>query len=106
VIAVRADARRLPFKDSSFDSASSLFVIHMLDDPSLAIQEIHRVLKDKGRAVLTVMTDNNAIDKILSRWWGLSLRSYDYYLGVLTRYFEVDKARKMGAWSYFEVVKS
>ncbi|MGC9106437.1 MAG: class I SAM-dependent methyltransferase [Thermoprotei archaeon] len=105
VLVVRGDARNLPFSDNAFDSVSSLFVIHMLDDPIQAIKEIARVLKPNGRGVIIVMSDNNFIDRALANWWGLKLRSYDYYLGSLSTYFDVKSAKKMGAWSYFEIAK-
>lgn len=50
-----ADMRRLPFKDASFDVVTSRAAIHNLYSPpdrAAAIQEIARVLKPGGRAVI------------------------------------------------------
>lgn len=44
----------LPFKDSVFDSVVSLDYLEHLDDDDLCLEELHRVLKDKGQLVLAV----------------------------------------------------
>lgn len=42
------DVHRLDFPDSSFDLVSAGFVVHLLDDPAAAAQEIRRVLTPGG----------------------------------------------------------
>jgi SAM-dependent methyltransferase len=51
---LRADACDLPFDDGSFDAACSVGVIHMIERPMVAIDEMVRVLAPGGRLVLVV----------------------------------------------------
>jgi len=51
---LRADACALPFADGSFDAACSVGVIHMIERPMLALDEIARVLAPGGRITLVV----------------------------------------------------
>jgi len=47
-----ADAENLPFSDNSFDAVYSFGVLHHTPDTQKAIDEIHRVLKPGGRAII------------------------------------------------------
>jgi ubiquinone/menaquinone biosynthesis C-methylase UbiE len=49
---VPADAHRLPFPDASFDRVTSRLGIMFFADPALALREMRRVLRPKGRASL------------------------------------------------------
>jgi SAM-dependent methyltransferase len=51
---MQADAENLPFADNTFDFVWSWGVIHHSSDTKKALQEIHRVLKPNGTAVLMV----------------------------------------------------
>lgn len=51
---LRGDACALPFADESFDVACSVGVIHMLEDPLLALAEMTRVLAPGGRLAVVV----------------------------------------------------
>lgn len=58
---VRADVRRLPFRDGAFDAIVSISTLdHFRDrsDIDIAITELHRALKPGGRLILTL--DNAA----------------------------------------------
>ena len=46
----QADAHSLPFPDNSFDLATSRFGVMFFRDPSLAFEELRRVLRPKARA--------------------------------------------------------
>lgn len=48
----RADAEKLPFPAAHFDAATFSFGIRNVNTPLTALQEIHRVLKPKGRALI------------------------------------------------------
>jgi SAM-dependent methyltransferase len=45
---VRGDGIRLPFRNAAFGAVAALYVLDHLDDPSSAIAEAHRVLKQGG----------------------------------------------------------
>jgi SAM-dependent methyltransferase len=49
-----ADVRDLPFADSSFDAIYSMGTIEHFDETERAVQEIARVLKPGGRAIIGV----------------------------------------------------
>jgi ubiquinone/menaquinone biosynthesis C-methylase UbiE len=53
---VRADLKRLPFSDKSFDVVNCRLVIEHLDAPQAALEEFHRVLAPGGR--LAIFTPN------------------------------------------------
>ena len=50
----RADVRRLPFADSSFDVVTAMDIVEHIDDDKAASCEIFRVLKPGGRLFVTV----------------------------------------------------
>ncbi len=50
----RADVRRLPFADASFDVVTAMDIIEHIDDDKAASGEIFRVLKPGGRLLVTV----------------------------------------------------
>lgn len=52
---IRADAKRLPFKDGSFDIIVSVCSLCFIKNPINALKEAARVLRPKGRLVLAVL---------------------------------------------------
>lgn len=58
VAAIRADMRKLPFRDRSFDCAVANFVLYHVGDPPKAIAEIARVLNTNGFLVTSTSSDN------------------------------------------------
>lgn len=55
-----ADAEQLPFSDGSFDVVYTFGVIHHTPDTQKAVDEIHRVLKPGGLALISVYHRNSA----------------------------------------------
>jgi SAM-dependent methyltransferase len=51
---LRGDAAALPFEDESFDVACSVGVIHLLEEPLVALGEMVRVLSPGGRLLVAV----------------------------------------------------
>lgn len=56
---VQADARDLPFSDSSFDVVICLDVLEHVAEDGLVASEIHRVLKPGGKFLVSVPEDPN-----------------------------------------------
>jgi ubiquinone/menaquinone biosynthesis C-methylase UbiE len=63
-----ADAESLPFGDASFDLVYSHGVLHHTPDIGRAINEVHRVLKPGGTALVMLYHKN----------------SYNYYVNIMT----------------------
>ena len=55
-----ADAENMPFADTTFDVVYSFGVIHHTPDTEKAADEIHRVLKPGGRAIVALYHKNSA----------------------------------------------
>jgi ubiquinone/menaquinone biosynthesis C-methylase UbiE len=64
--AIRAPAERLPFADSSFDTAVFTLVLCTVPDPAAALEEAARVLRPGGK--LLFVEHVRAEDPRLSRW--------------------------------------
>jgi len=56
---VKADICNLPFEDDSFDFILCNHVLEHIPDDTKAMQELYRVLKPNGTAILQVPLDNN-----------------------------------------------
>ena len=52
IVAVRADARELPYADATFDAAYLVTVLGEIPDQDAALRELRRVLKPEGRLVV------------------------------------------------------
>lgn len=48
------DINKLPFKDNSFDYVIAFAMLHHLKNPEIGVKEIHRVLKKKGQAYISI----------------------------------------------------
>ncbi|WP_193045170.1 methyltransferase domain-containing protein [Mycolicibacterium baixiangningiae] len=57
---LRADAQRLPFRDETFDAATSLAVFQLIPDPVAALSEMVRVLRPGRRIAIMVPTPGPA----------------------------------------------
>jgi ubiquinone/menaquinone biosynthesis C-methylase UbiE len=59
--AYQADAENLPFQDNSFDIVYSNGVLHHSENTDQCIQEVYRVLKPGGKAVIMLYSRHSAI---------------------------------------------
>lgn len=66
-----ADARKLPFKDSSYSTVLSVSVLEHIKEADKALKEVSRILKKGGLLMFSVPTDklyeNLAVVKLLKR---------------------------------------
>lgn len=99
-----ADAERLPFDDASFDIVYSWGVLHHSPDTRTAVNEVHRVLRPGGRALVMVYQRHSIIGWLL--WMRYALMAgrpfrplADVYSKHLespgTKAFSVEEVREM-----------
>jgi len=79
------DASRMPFRDGTFDTVVSCYLLELLGDDDLVrtLDEMHRVLRPRGRLVLVNVGENqrtfNAMHKLagtlVPAFWGKMLGS-------------------------------
>ena len=75
---VKGNAQDLPFPDGSFDFVTSAGVLHHTPETQGAIDEIHRVLRPGGRAMISLYYKNWA----LSPWmWPLTRAAVHFAYG-------------------------
>ena len=68
-----ADVAGLPFADSAFDAVNCSMVLHHVDDPAAAVQEMARVIKPRGKLMVTAFTRHEQAwmrDELAHRWLG------------------------------------
>lgn len=64
-----ADAENLPFADASFDAVYSFGVIHHTPGTQRVIDEVHRILKPGGRAILGVYHRHSVFSLVFLKSW-------------------------------------
>ncbi len=95
--AVRADARRLPFEDGSFDRVVASETLEHIAEDAAAMAELARVLRPGGRAVVTV-----------PRWWPEAVcwalsREYHFNEGGHVRIYRTTELKRRLAASGLRV---
>lgn len=90
-ILVRGDAEALPYADASFDVVTCLGSLEHFLDPPKALEEMRRVLKPDGRAVVVVPNQWFAYD--VARGW---IEGKGLWHGQESeRYFSIGQAREL-----------
>ncbi|MBI4058838.1 class I SAM-dependent methyltransferase [Candidatus Microgenomates bacterium] len=64
-----ADAHNLPFKTGEFDAVFCLEALEHVIDPLRVLQEIHRVLKNGGYAIVLVPSENWLFHSVVWPLW-------------------------------------
>lgn len=64
---VEGDAHRLPFPDGRFDRTIMTCVLHHLEDPEVALEELRRVTVPGGRISLLLPTDPGLAYRVVRR---------------------------------------
>ena len=81
---VLASAERMPFADSSFDRALAVGVIHFWKDPTAPLQEVHRVMRPGGVAVIGAL-DIRSPPPFARPEYGFYLRNADEWAAIIRR---------------------
>jgi demethylmenaquinone methyltransferase/2-methoxy-6-polyprenyl-1,4-benzoquinol methylase len=69
---LEAKAESLPLEDASFDAVTMISMVHHLDDPSAALGEARRVLRDGGRLAIAAFTREDVGDLWLIDYFPVS----------------------------------
>ncbi len=67
-----ADAMNLPYPDHTFDISSISFGIRNVDDPSIALKEMARVVKPGGKVMILEFGQPKGFMGILYDWYSLA----------------------------------
>jgi len=116
---VKADICNLPFEDNSYDIIFCNHVLEHIPDDTKAMQELYRVLKPKGMAILqipqelareTTFEDNTITDKterakIFGQYDHVRIYGLDYFNKLRSIGFTVKEADYTNNLSDNEVVK-
>src|SRR5205085_2967405 len=90
---VVGDAQALPFDDAAFDAVLSLFGIIFAPDAERAFAETLRVLRPRGRALLTAWVPEGPIDAMV----GVLVRALAQVTGAPPRRFAWHDPEAVGA---------
>ena len=86
---VRGDATRLPFRDGRFDAACCFAALHLFADPMGALDEMRRVLADRGRIAIMTSVRRGPLPApakpIVERVSGMRVFEGDEIVGALER---------------------
>lgn len=63
-----AEAKKLPFKNASFDLVTCLEVMEHIEKPNLVLKEIKRVIEDNGKIIILVPSENLLFKLIWFLW--------------------------------------
>ena len=91
-----ADAEALPFADSSFDLVYSHGVLHHTPDTQRAINEVHRVLKPAGTAMVMLYHKNSynyRVNIMMLRRIGVRILGFDWGPRLVHRLTGEDETR-------------
>ncbi|HEU4387285.1 MAG TPA: class I SAM-dependent methyltransferase [Blastocatellia bacterium] len=91
-----ADAEALPFDDESFDLVYSHGVLHHTPDTQRAIDEIHRVLRPEGTAMVMLYhkrSYNYYVNIMTLRRWGIRLLAFDWGPSLVSKVTGEDRGR-------------
>jgi SAM-dependent methyltransferase len=84
---LRGDATRLPFRDGSFDAVCCFAALHLFADPTAGLDEMRRVLGDRGRIALMTSVRRgpvpSAVKPIVERASGIRVFEGDEIVAAL-----------------------
>lgn len=96
---LRGDACALPFEDGTFDVACSVGVIHLLEQPMRALEEIIRVLAPGGRLAIVATCARGGMRG--RAWGGLTLFGRNELPDALRGHGLVEVDQRVIRWGQF-----
>lgn len=91
---VRYDGRRLPFKNNSFDTLISFYVLHHCDDPESIIKECIRVVKKRLIVVESIPHKNHELPFMKFFDWFFNVIKFDM-TPLPYRFYKLSKWRRI-----------
>ena len=115
----KADCCRTSFRSAIFDTVFMVNLIHVLENPSDALRESYRILRNGGKLLIASGTNYGAkesdIRRRVTRYlkvWGMPPSSYQTSLSpdelaslVESAGFEVDVVQHVKLWLYLKATK-
>jgi ABC-2 type transport system ATP-binding protein len=115
----KADCWRTSFRSARFDTVFMVNVIHVIENPSDALRESYRILRNGGELLIASGTNYGAKESDISRRvtrylkvWGMPPSSYQTSLSpdelaslVESAGFEVDVVQHVKLWLYLKATK-
>lgn len=89
---VQADAHRLPFPEESFDAIVCTEVLEHVENPETVLEEIKRVMKPGGLAVIEMDTGNVFFNSV---WWLWKKWVGNVWNDAHIQVFTMEKLKKM-----------
>lgn len=107
---ISGDAHSLPFNNNCFDTVLLTDVLHHLKDGKLAIQEIFRVLRPKGRLYLLDFNQKKFMVKLLGLFENLLFGKVEYMTiekaeALAALFGRVTRKKKWGIYYLIEGTK-
>lgn len=116
---VKADICNLPFKDNSYDTILCNHVLEHIPDDTKAMQELYRVLKPKGMAILQIpqdlsrektfeddsITDKKERAKIFGQYDHVRVYGRDYFDKLRSIGFKVEEVDYTNTLSKEDITK-
>ena len=69
---VRGDGQHLPFREGFFDCVYMTSVIHHIENKNVALQDIHRVLKESGNCVIMTYSHSGIRKQVINDFPGVT----------------------------------
>jgi ubiquinone/menaquinone biosynthesis C-methylase UbiE len=96
------DAGDLPFSDASFDYVYSFGVLHHAADTQRCVDEVHRVLKPGGSA-LVMLYHRRSLNELVHRLMRVPFEERDELCPVVRRYTRAEVRQVFGRFAAVEV---
>lgn len=94
-----ADARKLPFKDKTFDKVVLSSTLQMIHDDYKVLTECRRVMKNNGKIIISVPSDFVFIKKIIKK------KKYAKFVKDLDKGFGAHGKGRYGKEEFFQLLK-